>query len=163
MKAGPIRIDPKRALNMTLDSRRFQRAVDRFVRRSGPAASDRIVRKTAFDVTREIVVSLNGVGGLPKRIDTGRYRAAWAVAIEAVAGRAAGPTTGLRAGDGESRIEGRLFRRVVTVTNNVEYGPYIEYGTARMAAGMHRIAALAKIGKQIARIVGPEFASAWRS
>lgn len=164
MKMGPIRIDPKRALNMQLDARRFSRAVERFVRKSGPAAADRIVRKTAFDVAREIVVSLNGVTGLPKRIDTGRYRAAWAVAVEAVAGRRAGPqSTAAHAGDGGSTIEGTPFRRIVTVTNNVEYGPYIEYGTERMAAGMHRAAALAKVGKGIARLVSPEFAAAWRS
>lgn len=172
MARGPLGgIDPRRAVSLKLDARRFQGAVSRFLRGKGPEMVDKAVRKIAFDVTREIVVSLNGVSGLPKRIDTGRYRSGWAIGIERAIGNEAlkaplvrvDPNNPPKPTDGAGSIAGGLWNRVVTVINNVEYGPEIEDGTARMAAGMHRAAALAKVGRGIAQRIGPAFAAAWRT
>lgn len=127
---------------------------------TGAAARDRLgkaTRKLGYEVGQRIVRSLNGIYDAPKRVDTGRYRAGWAIGTTEATGirLAAGVTRGeggrfqstdraetSQAGDGRGEFSGRLWHFVVTVTNNVEYGPYIEYGTASMAAGYHRDKAL---------------------
>ena len=80
-------------LDFRLNQRLMRTAVNAFARRHGPAAVDKAVRKMAFDVVSYTTRALNGAEAgyaHPKRIDTGRYRAAWNVAIEKATGRAAG-------------------------------------------------------------------------
>lgn len=155
---------------MRLDERRFGRAVSRFVRQLAPKAAEQAVKKIALDVTREILVSLNGVTGLPKRIDTGRYRAAWASGTEIAVGSRAGLPTApsssstenpSRSGDGAGTFAKSGARSAITVTNNVEYGPHLEYGTQAMAAGWHRGTALAKVGREVEEVAEAAMRDAW--
>lgn len=148
-------------LSIEFDRRRFNAATSKFLRRLAPAAVDRAVRKMAFDVAAETVKGLNGVDGLPKRIDTGRLRAAWAVAVTPVSGRAAGPVGDAKAGDGTSTMSGHGLARQASVTNNVEYAPYVEDGTGTMAAGHHLARAFRVVGNQARALVGDELIEAW--
>lgn len=150
---------------LTLDEARFNRAVQTFLRRQAPQAVDRAARRVAFGVGVRIVRSLNGLDGLPKRVDTGRYRAAWAVGTSQATGRrvAAPPASTSEPGDGIGTREGRGLTLTLTVTNNVEYGEHVENGTERMAAGLHRAAALEAEGRKVAATVGGEIARAWEA
>lgn len=155
------------AATLTLDVARLNRAVAAFVGRRAPAVADRMVRAAAFKVGDRIVRSLNGEEAgypNPKRIDTGRYRAAWAVGTAMATGtRPAAPgASTARSGDGLGVTVGKGATRQITVTNNVEYGPYVEYGTARMAAGLHVQGALRAVAAEIEDLVAPHLKRAWR-
>jgi hypothetical protein len=164
-------------LDLRLNQRALRTAINAFARRHGPAATDRAVRKIAFNG--------DAAGYMhPKRIDTGRYRAAWNVAIEAAVGKAAGPKTitpprnadGSRKHDsagrflkgeevgpanGTARWSGRGLARTVTVINNVEYGPDVEYGTMYMIPGLHLTRGLLVATKDALKVVGLELRAAW--
>ena len=173
-------------LDFKLNRELFRTAINAFARKHGPEAVDRAVRKMAFDTVAYTTKALNGAGAgyaHPKRIDTGRYRAAWSTAIEATVGRAGGPTTVTngRAGvgrdekgkfvglnrnkaqphDGTSKAEGKGLTKTITVTNNVEYGPYVEFGTDDMAAGLHLTRAMVVVAKDALKAVGIELSKAW--
>lgn len=132
------------------DIGRFNAAARDLLRRAMPAAVDQSLRWGAFAVVGEIARSLNGEEAgfdVPKRIDTGRYRAAWSVTTRAVFGKAAGPTSvgtsrsgevnPPRASDGTGKLSGSPLGRRVMLENNVEYGHEVEYGTRRMRPGRH--------------------------
>lgn len=152
-----------RGATLTLDEARFNGAVRAFLRRQAPDAVDRAARRIAFGVGSTLVRSLNGLGGLPKRIDTGRYRAGWATGTSEATGRRvvapSAPTS--QPGDGQGTRTGRGLSLTVTVINNVEYGEHVEYGTDRMTAGLHRKAALEAEGRKVAKLMGGELARAW--
>lgn len=133
-----------------LDTRRFNASVRDVLSRAMPAAIDKALRWGAFAVVGEITRSLNGEEAgydVPKRIDTGRYRAAWSVATRAIYGKPGGPTsvgrsrTGKlnppRASDGQASVRGGPLKRRVEIQNNVEYGHDVEDGTASMRPGRH--------------------------
>lgn len=164
------------ALEFELNRQLFRTALNAFVRRHGPAAVDVAVRKMAFDTVSYTTRALNGAGAgytHPKRIDTGRYRAAWNVAIEAAVGKKAGSTsvaarsrhTGepnpAQADDGTATVSGSGLTRSITVENNVEYGPYIEFGTANMAPGLHLTRGLYVVGRDALKAVGVPLRAAW--
>ena len=121
-------------LTLTLEKDRFDRAVSRFLRNKAPAVVKVAVRKLAFDVVAETTKGLNGLGGLPKRIDTGRLRAGWRVAM-ADGGL---PTFGLpssassKASDGSANMSGSGVDLTITVTNRVNYAAHVEHGTVHM-------------------------------
>lgn len=163
-------------LNLRVNERRLSSAIRAFASRRGPEAVDRIVRKTAFDVVAYTTRAINGTEAgypHPKRIDTGRYRAAWSVAIEEAVGRAAGSTavaatsrhTGEpnppEAGDGYARWSGRGLAQAVLVGNAVKYGPYIEWGTRHMRPGLHLTRGLLVAAKSAAAAAKVEIPRAW--
>lgn len=154
---------PKSPVTLTLDTARLNRALAAFGRAQGPEAVDRAVRRISFGVAGRIVRSLNGTEGNPKRVDTGRYRAAWAAGgSEATGMMVPAPTSPeSQPGDGSGVMTGRGLAAEIVVTNNVEYGPYVEYGTAHMAAGLHAQDALRKEGAKAAEVIGGEFRRAW--
>lgn len=163
-------------VDIRLNSRLLRTAINALVRRKGPEVVDRVIRKTAFDVVSYTVRALNGAEAgypHPKRIDTGRYRAAWVVAGESAIGRRAGSAsvsavsshTGKanppQPGDGSARWQGRGLTQLVTVSNAVEYGPEVEFGTRHMAAGLHLSRALAVSAKGVLEAAGIELSRAW--
>lgn len=159
-------------LDARIDERRFRSAVHRFTRQLGPKASDKATRKIALDVTDRIVRSLNGLYGRPKRIDTGRYRAAWVMGTEKALGSSRGLPSAAQSvdmrnpsqqSDGTGELVKRGLSTVVTVTNNVEYGIELEYGTASMAAGMHRAEALLFVAKEVEAVTRSVMREAWES
>lgn len=155
---------PKSPLTITLDTSRLNRAVEAFARVHGPAATDRLVRRLSFGVGGRIVRALNGQEGNPKRIDTGRYRAAWAMGTADATGMSlSAPSSASEASDGMGSRSGSGLNATITVTNNVDYGPYVEYGTESMSAGLHVQDAIRKEGAKAADVIEAEFARAWRA
>ena len=161
------------AFDLRLDVRRFNGSVREFMATHLPAAIDKIIRKAAFDVVGAIVRSLNGEEAgfaAPKRIDTGRYRAGWSVSVKDVWGRAGGPTSvgTSRAGQkgqaqpgvGSGKLIGPTLKRRVTLTNAVEYGPHIEFGTSRMRPGHHVKLALASVRAEIKKLAREQIVAA---
>ena len=164
------------ALSFRHNSALMRTAVNAFVRKHGPEVVDKVTRKMAFDVVAYTTKALNGAGAgynHPKRIDTGRYRAAWNVAIEAAVGKSAGSTAvspesrhsgqpnPAQSGDGSAKVEGSGMGRTITVINAVEYGPYLEFGTSSMAAGLHLTRGLLVVGKDAMKAIGAPLRAAW--
>jgi len=128
-------------VSVTASTDRLESAISRFLRDAVPEVVDVVVRKTAFDVVALTTRGLNGVDGLPKRIDTGRYRAGWRVALEATgissAGINAPDAASSKPSDGSGSFKAGPLLVKAIVTNNVEYARYVEDGTSRMAPGHH--------------------------
>lgn len=151
-------------ISVHLNEQRLRSALSDFTRRRGPEAVDRIIRKTVFDVISYTVRALNGADAgypHPKRIDTGRLRAAWGVASEAATGRAVGNTNAAQPGDGQARWSGAGLARKVWLTNAVEYGPYVELGTSKMVPGLHLTRGLLLGAKSLLLAAKREIPAAW--
>ena len=153
---------------LVLETERFDAATREFLGRLLPRAVDAAVRKIAFDVVDETARGLNGLGGLPKRIDTGRLRAGWRVALEdgglPVPGSAAGSPESLT-GDGEADLERHYGHLVgVTVVNRVEYARHVEEGTVHMEPGKHLERALRVVRLRFPRdpTFSRDVSRAWR-
>ncbi len=105
--------------------------IDRF-----PEIGDQIIRKLAFDI----------VAGVAERVPVspGRYRAGWRVSLDVLAGDGTSETVD---------VEESGDRMRVIVTNPVEYGVYIEYGTATRAPGLQRlmVARCGRVGRATRR------------
>lgn len=113
-----------------------------------PGIADRLTRKVAFDVVAEVAELVP--------VDTGRYRAGWRVSLDVLAaGEGAEGETVSVFSDGASYG--------VQVTNPVEYGPAIEYGTARTPPGNHLAIALESVRKELAQEeLAAEVSAAWQ-
>ena len=143
------------SFSVHFDQANFNREVQKFLRAIPEKVRERAVRKIAFDVVSDVVVGIGGFFGNPKRIDTGRYRAGWGVAarIGELPGAGRLPRApGSEPGDGSARWSESLTRTGITVANNVEYGPHVEHGTARMAPGKHLATALQRGGSDLRTI-----------
>lgn len=159
-------------MTMKVDAQRLNRELAKFVRTLGPAAVDVAVRGTAFHVGGDIVRSLNGYDAgfpAPKRIDTARYRAGWVMGVAQVAPPAQDSTEGGDA-DNPQRSDDGVGQRIQTsggnklvlrVTNNVEYGPYVEHGTETMAPGNHMRLALLRGAVRLREAIGEAIPDAW--
>lgn len=115
---------------------------------SMPGVADRLVRKVAFDVVADVAERVP--------VDTGRYRAGWRVALDVLASDGAeGETVSVfDTGSGVS----------IEVTNPVEYGPFIEYGTATRAPGNHLALALEAVrGSLPVQLAADEIRAAWEA
>jgi hypothetical protein len=141
------------AVTFSVDMNRLNAAIRRFATVEGPRATEAVIKKLGFDAVWRITTSLNGLYGLPKRIDTGRLRAAWNLALVDATGQRAGSTAGgsaknpQRSSDGEGRMtRGRRARLVLR--NTVEYAPDVEVGTATMRPGRHVASALMVIANE---------------
>lgn len=147
-------------ITLELDQARLSRAVSAFLSQLDTRVSHVVVRKIAFDVVAETQKGLNGaLGGLPKRIDTGRLRGGWRVAMQngGLRTRGLSPTVPENeAGDGAVVESGRGLTRSVEVSNNVEYAEHVEYGTESMAPGLHLTRALRVVAQQVPTDGQPE-------
>jgi hypothetical protein len=113
------------SVQVTIDRDRLSPAMREMVARM-PDIADQIIRKLAFDIVANVAERVP--------VDTGRYRAGWRVSLD------------ILTGDGESEtvsIEEVDETITVTVTNPVEYGPEIEFGTSKRAPGLHLQTAIA--------------------
>jgi len=145
-----------RAIKLAYSQRRLNGALSRFLRQM-PEARETVLRKIGFDVLRDTVVSITtGEGGNPKRVDTGRYRAAWRAGGEDVGIDVPGPSTAsAQPRDGQGRWIKRRNETALEVTNNVEYGAFVEYGTEKMAPGNHLTRAMELARRNVPRPKGP--------
>jgi len=132
-----------------------QRALNRMlvsVRAKCPEVAQSVTRAAGLAVVSEITRSLNGEEAgysNPKRIDTGRYRAAWNVGVQRATGAGVGntpvtpkPGNEPQPGDGEGGMRAFGMLSSLYVRNNVRYGQYVEYGTRFMRPGGHLARAL---------------------
>lgn len=161
-------------VTLKVDTQRLSWELARFTRNLAPDAISRAVRATTFHVGGDIIRSLNGGEAgfpVPKRIDTGRYRAGWVMGTAMVAGPAQGPTTGGDAdnpqqpddGVGETVRAAAGLKLAMKVTNNVEYGPYIEDGTDTMAPGHHLRLGILRGVVRLREALGKEIPAAWKN
>lgn len=141
----------------------FDRAAKAFVDRLPAEFVDPTIRKWAADVLFHVTAALNGVAGLPRRIDTGRLRGGWRMAADDAGIPSATPTGAAHGGDGSATWTGSGADRSVVVQNNVEYAAFVEDGTSRMAPGNHLKRALRVVAAEIPRDGEAEklFAKLW--
>ena len=134
-----------RDFTVTLKSKELSAALARWLKGKAPDAVDIAVRAIAFRVVGETVRAITaGLDGTPKRVDTGRLRAAWRVAAQAadlpLTGLSSGPS---EAGDGSASWSRRgSLSPQLTVSNNVEYARAVEFGSPSLAPGNHLTRAL---------------------
>jgi len=144
----------RQAMGLRFDQRLFRDALRDFASRVGPDIARQGTKKISLDIVSTVVKSLNGAESgypNPKRIDTGRYRAAW-VATEGALG--AGSTVGVSSGDASASAQASGLKYEISIANNVEYGPYVEHGTAKMAPGLHLHTGLREGTRKVKQIVG---------
>lgn len=155
-------------VSVEMDQNRLNRAMFRFLTKQIPAVRDVVVRSTALEVVALVTRALNGVDGLPKRIDTGRLRAGWRIALSSMGFQ----TTGLDApssgnpdnpsqdddGDGQYTHNERVS--IAVVSNNVRYARFVEDGTSRMRPGHHLKRALRLVAREFEESLAREMAAA---
>lgn len=159
----------KPVLQLRVNEQRLQRAIREWAHHLGPAVVDTVTRRAALGVVDTTIRSLNGDGVSPKRVDTGRYRAAWGVGLERATGlRPSTPTpvesrpdNAPRATDGTGKVEGKGLKQRVVVRNNVTYGPHIEHGTAVMRPGLHLTRALRLERKRMEKALAKRISASW--
>ena len=158
-------------MHLRLNERRLAEELAAFVGGKLPAVVSKVTRAAVFGIGGEIVRSLNGEEAgypNPKRIDTGRYRAAWAMGVQAATGDrlpappSTDPDNPSRISDGTStkvRSEGLIQR--IRVDNNVEYAADVEHGTPTMRPGLHVARALIVEAKKLRTAAGKAIPDAW--
>jgi len=146
---------------LQFEESRWDAAVSNFLRTLLPEVVGGAVRSMAVEVVDHTARGLNGAGGTPKRIDTGRLRAGWRVALQnggMPAPDSASASADSLPGDGVSvfsRGPGGLSEDI-EVRNNVEYARYVEEGTETMAPGKHLERALRIVRGGFPRETGPD-------
>lgn len=124
----------------------LKRTMQRMVRQM-PQVADALVRKVAFDVVADVAERVP--------VDTGRYRAGWRVSLGVLSSGGDGDTVSVFEEAGTLRIE---------VTNPVEYGPFIEYGTASRPPGNHLALALEAVRGQFpVHLAEEEIRAVWEA
>lgn len=133
-----------------------------------PAVVKKAARKVAADVIRETCVGISGDAGLPQRVDTGRYRAAWVMGALKLGMPVQGfSTKGATGADASTTIEHNRVRTRIGVSNNVSYGAAVEMGTAHMQPGNHLLRALGVVAqgmplRELTDELAQDLADAWR-
>lgn len=151
------------SIGLRFEQRLFQQALADFRSRVSPEIARAGSKKLALDVVSTTVRALNGPGAgfsNPKRIDTGRYRAAWQATEGALA---PGPGVGVSVGDSSVAGGGSGPKFEIAISNAVEYGPYVEYGTSKMAPGLHLQTGLRTATKSARAVVGALVAKGWNA
>jgi len=146
-------------VSVSVNTKALNAALARFLRDQGPELASQGARKVAFDVVRETVTALtHGGDGTPRRVDTGRLRAAWRIGakqaglpLSGLRGSVKGSATaaGTKPSDGYGSIQGSGLASVVTVGNAVEYARFIEFGTVHIQPGNHLTRALEVVRRAI--------------
>lgn len=159
----------KPVVQLKVNEQRLQRAIREWAHVLGPAAVETVTRRAALGVVDTTIRGLNGDGVSPKRVDTGRYRAAWGMGLERATGLRpsaptpveASPDNAPRATDGVGRTEGKGLKQRVVIRNNVSYGPYVEHGTATMRAGLHLTRALRLERRRMDKALAKRVKASW--
>ena len=97
-------------MSVESNAQEFSAAIEKFVKQM-PQIADVVIRKSAMDIVAETAKEWP--------VDTGRSRAAWIAAVS------------------EAEPEQEKNTVSITVTNPVNYAPFIEYGTVNVAPGGH--------------------------
>lgn len=120
-------------MSVESNAQEFSAAIEKFVEQM-PQIADIVIRKSAMDIVAETAREWP--------VDTGRSRAAWIAAVS-------DPPTANYAGNREKNIPGGVVvadslktksesgNFSITVTNPVNYAPFIEYGTVNVAPRGH--------------------------
>lgn len=140
----PLRVP----IALRYDQARLQQAVRAFTQRYAPQIVSRVLRRVALDIAGETSRSLNGTEAgypVPKRIDTGRLRAAWLAS----------------ASDARAQGTSVSLSQSIQVTNPVEYAPYVEFGTAKMPAGGHFQRAIRLATRKLDKVIERGVEEAW--
>lgn len=126
-------------------------------------------RKVASDVVAETCAGISGDVGLPQRVDTGRYRAGWAMGALKIGKPARGVSTkGASSADATTAVRTGPTGTGVLVQNNVKYGWHVEHGTDRMEPGNHLLRALGVVAqgmplKELKADLARDLAAAWKA
>jgi hypothetical protein len=140
------------SIAVTVTNDLLQKAMAKMVERM-PGIGDVLARHTAFTIIANVVERVP--------VDTGRYRAGWLVSLDVLGGDDAGSESETVEVFGEGDALG------ITVTNPVEYGPYIEYGTASRPPGNHLALAIDSTRRRLQfgrgeNSLSAEVAAAWK-
>jgi hypothetical protein len=130
--------------SVQLSTQDFRRELDAFMRLLPKDVIVPAVKKIAFDVLADIVRGVTVDS--PTRVDTGRYRAGYRLALidGAVSGAGALPSSSKsKTGDGEMVYSGTGLAFEAEIINHVDYALLVEDGTAKMRPGNHVKRALA--------------------
>lgn len=156
-------------VSVEMDQARLNRAMGRFLAQQVPAVRDVVVRSTALEIVALVTRSLNGVAGLPKRIDTGRLRAGWRIALSSIGFATTGidapgssdPQNRSQGSDGSGEYTHNADKSIALVSNNVRYARFVEDGTAKMRPGHHLKRALRLAAREfeesLARAIKAQF------
>jgi hypothetical protein len=112
---------------------------------------------------RDIVSRVEGHNVNVRRVDTHRYASSWVVATADASGASIGSTEATEPGDASGSVVARPDGVTADLQSNVEYGPYLEYGTPRMAAGWHVQSARESVSAHAGELVDPAIVAAWGS
>lgn len=121
---------------MTVESnaQEFSAAIEKFAQRL-PEIADVVIRKSAADIVAETAKQWP--------VDTGRSRAAWIAAVS----------------DAETTQSRSTVS--ITVTNPVNYAPFIEYGTINVAPGGHLQRAIRIVRSDAAEMLAELIQNDW--
>ena len=127
-----------------LSTQDFRRELDAFLRLLPKGVVVPAVKKIAFDVVADIVRGITVDS--PTRVDTGRYRAGYRLALidGVVSGAGVLPTSSKsETGDGQMTYSGTGLAFEAEIINHVDYALLVEDGTVKMRPGNHVKRALA--------------------
>lgn len=120
--------------HLTIDARAQKGSLMAALRRAAPA----VVKAAAVPIGQGLVDGISGFGRI-RRVDTTRYRGAWAQGFEAATGATltdAGQDM-VQAGDAFGSVEQWNTGASLRIANTVPYGSFLEWGTSTMRPGFH--------------------------
>lgn len=169
----------KSDFTMEMETKRFNRAVNRFAKKAN-VSTEVVIKKIAFDLLSLILtglppssdVSIPNASSVTGKhpVDTGRARAGWFASVEGL-GKSfnfdSGVNTdsnGVSVGKKEGRFVDKTKARLnkwVELINIVKYIIFLEYGYSKQApAGMVRIS-MRKMRGKMPKTLGKKFLKEW--
>lgn len=127
-------------IKVEVQNKKFNKFLQRFIRNLSSPKVGAALLKITFDMLKKIIER--------SPVDTGRFRAAWYPAMEAMAGKGGfalpplpegtGGTEGRKKGKIEMSLDGLV--KTITITNSLDYAMALEYGHSKQAPlGMVRV------------------------
>ena len=149
-------------VSITLDAAKASAAMAGFFARLNgemDATGKRIAVAGGTDIVRRVEGQATNI----RRVDTHRYASSWVVATSDASGASIGSTEATEPGDASGSVVAGQNGVDVALQSNVEYGPYLECGTPKMAAGWHVQSAREFVSAEAPALVDPAVVSAWGS
>jgi hypothetical protein len=128
-------------VSVRLDTDAWERALGRFLRRA-EARVEEVGAELGERVSADVASRLEGVGGQPRRVDTGALQRAWR--------------------DAPIRVRQRGVRWRASWRNREAHAAAVEYGTSEMAPGLHLTSALAEARAPGRRALADTVRQTWR-
>lgn len=149
-------------LEVKLNQAQLNRQVRHLLARLPGELREPAVKKVAFDVLHDVQLGIyTGGFGNPKRVDTGRYVSGWRLAMAQLGVGPAPDASLAQPGDGRAEVRTSDGKTIAVLTNAVEYGSYVEYGTSTMRAGNHVAVALQRATEGTRQVVTQLMRSYW--